>query len=182
VFIYWREQVVPEQVPPLNDVREEVVRAWKLQQALPLARAQAERMAKQAAEAARPLAEVFADNAAKVITTNPFTWMTLGALPGSMRREPPRLSVVTGKTTGGEGVTIAGAGQDFMQAVFDLDVGQVGVAVNQPQKFVYVVRVLTVEPSDEQRREAFFAAGMTSEVYDLSGCNRTPSPAAGTSS
>ncbi len=76
------------------------------------------------------------------------------------------LSPVTG-TAGDQPVTISGAGQDFMQAVFDLDVGQVGVAVNQPQKFVYVVRVDSQEPTDEQRRDAFFAAGITPEVNYL---------------
>ncbi len=167
LFLYWREQVVPEQVPPLEEVRSQVVKVWKLQQALPRARARAESMAKQAADAARPLTEVFADNATHVITTHPFTWMTRGALPGSLQQAPPRLSTVTGTTLDGQRVTIFGAGQDFMRAVFDLDVGQVGVAVNQPQKFVYIVRVVDMEPGEQQRRDAFFAAGLTPEVLSL---------------
>jgi hypothetical protein len=165
LFIYWREEVVPEEVPPLTTVRDEVVKAWKMQNALPLARTKAEQLAKQAGEAGKPLSEVFVDNAANVIKSNPFSWMTRGALPGSMGAQP-MLSPVTG-TAGGQPVTISGAGQDFMQAVFDLDVGQVGVAVNQPQKFVYVVRVDSQEPTDEQRRAAFFAAGITPEVNYL---------------
>ena len=165
LFVYWREEVVPEEVPPLTSIRDEVVKAWKLQKALPLARAKAEQLAKQAAEAGKPLSEVFVDNAANVIKSNPFSWMTRGALAGSTDARP-MLSPVTG-TAGGQPVTISGAGQDFMQAVFDLDVGQVGVAVNQPQKFVYVVRVDSQEPTDEQRRDAFFAAGITPEVNYL---------------
>ena len=38
LFVYWRDEVVPEEVPPLDTIRDEVVRAWKLQKALPLAR------------------------------------------------------------------------------------------------------------------------------------------------
>ena len=165
LFIYWREEVVPESVPALAEIREEVVRAWKMKQALPLARAKAEQLAKQAGEAGKPLSEVFTDNAAKVIKSNPFTWMTRGAMPGSTSGGST-LSSVSGKA-GEEAVTVSGAGEDFMRAVFDLKPGHVGVAVNQPESFVYVVRVETEEPSDEIRRDEFFKSGMTMEVLDL---------------
>ena len=91
--------------------------------------------------------------------------MTRGASPGSTAGQP-MLSQVNGMA-GDQPVTIAGAGGDFMQAVFDLSVGQVGVAVNEPETFVYVVRLDSEEPTDEQRREAFFAAGLTPEVNYL---------------
>ncbi|MHB9080613.1 MAG: hypothetical protein ACYC3X_24325 [Pirellulaceae bacterium] len=165
LFVYWRDEVVPEEVPLLDAIRDEVVRAWKMQKALPLARAKTEQMAQQAADAAKPLAEVFADNATKVIKTNPFSWMTLGSVPGSSSGQPT-LSQVNGKAAD-QSVTIAGAGGDFMQAVFDLSVGQVGVSVNEPETFVYVVRLDSEEPSDEQRRESFFTAGLTPEVNYL---------------
>ena len=165
LFIYWREEVIPEAVPPLEEIREEVVRAWKMKQALPLARAKAEQLAKQAGEAGKPLSEVFADNAAKVIKSNPFTWMTRGAMPGSTSGGAT-LSTVSGKA-GEEAVTISGAGDDFMRAVFDLKPGLVGVAVNQPESFVYVVRVDSEEPNDEVRRDEFFKSGMTMEVLEL---------------
>jgi hypothetical protein len=141
------------------------VRAAKLQKALPLARVKAEQMAKEAAEAGKSLAETFADNATKVITSNPFSWMTRGAMPGSSSGQPT-LSPVNGMA-GQQPVTVAGAGDDFMRAVFDLGVGQVGVAVNEPETFVYVVRVDSEEPTDEQRRAAFFTAGLTPEVNYL---------------
>jgi len=162
LFIYWREEVQPEELPPLDGIRDEVVAAWKMRQALPLARTKAEQLAKQVADAGKPLSEVLVDNAANIIRSNPFSWMTRGALPGSTGAQP-MLSSVTG-TANGQPVSIAGAGQDFMQAVFDLNVGQVGVAVNQPQRFVYIVRVESEEPPEEQRRDAFFAAGITPEV------------------
>ena len=51
-----------------------------------------------------------------------------------------------------------------MEGVFALEVGQLGVAIDQPQKFAYVVRVTSSEPPEEQRREAFFTSGVTPEV------------------
>ncbi|MHB0959535.1 MAG: hypothetical protein ACYC0X_28965 [Pirellulaceae bacterium] len=165
LFVFWRTEVVPEAVPPLDEIRDQVVRTAKMQKALPKARAQAEEMATLAAESGKPLAEVFADNATKVIKSNPFSWMTRGAMPGSTSGQP-MLSPVNGMA-GDQPVTVAGAGNDFMQAVFDLDVGQVGVAVNEPQTFVYVIRIEGEEPPEEQRRAAFFAAGLTQEVNYL---------------
>ncbi len=165
VFTYWREEVEPESVPLLDDVRDDVVRAWKMQQALPLARAKAEQLAQQAAQSGQPLVAVFPDNASQVIRSDPFSWMTRGAMPGGMPMRPT-LSPVKGQA-GDRRVSVAGAGEDFMRAVFDLQVGQVGVAVNQPQTFVYVVRIEAEEPSDQQRREAFFAAGLTNELAEL---------------
>ena len=137
LYLYWRTEVVPEAVPPLEEIREEVARASKMQKALPLAEKKAADMARQAAEAAKPLAEVFADNAKKVIRTTEFSWMTRGALPGSTGSRPI-LSPVNGFADG-QPVSVSGAGNDFMKAVFALAVGQVGTAVNQPQTFVYLV-------------------------------------------
>ncbi len=36
LFLFWRNEVQPEAVPALEEVRDEVVRAWKMRQALPL--------------------------------------------------------------------------------------------------------------------------------------------------
>jgi hypothetical protein len=130
-----------------------------------LARAKAEQLAKQAGEAGKPLNEVFPDNAAKVIKSNPFTWMTRGAVPAGTS-EGATLSTVSGKA-GDESVTISGAGGDFMRAVFDLEPGHVGVAVNQPETFVYVVRTESEDPSDDVRRDEFFKSGMTRDVLEL---------------
>ena len=136
-----------------------------MKQALPLARAKAEQLAKQAGEAGKPLSEAFPDNAAKVIKSNPFTWMTRGAVPAGTS-EGATISTVSGKA-GEESVTISGAGGDFMRAVFDLEPGHVGVAVNQPETFVYVVRAETEEPGDDVRRDEFFKSGMTMDVLEL---------------
>ena len=160
----------PEKVPELDEVREQVIAAWKMKQALPLAQAEAEQMAKQAREAGKPLGEVFPESADTVISTSQFSWMTRGSMPGGMGGRP-MLSPVNG-IADNQPVNVSGAGNEFMRSIFGLDVGQVGTATNEPQAFVYVVRIESEDLSEEDRREAFYAyatssTGLTQEIYSL---------------
>ncbi len=137
-----------------------------MQQALPLAEAKAVALAKQAtADTGKSLAEVFPESASSVIRTTQFSWMTRGSLPsGSGGR--PMLSPINGMADN-RPVNVAGAGNDFMAAVFALDVGQVGTATDEAHAFVYVVRIDSEDLTDEQRREAFFTGGYTQDVHSL---------------
>jgi len=165
LFLYWRVEQQPEKTPELEEVRSEVVEAWKLQQALPLAETKAEALAEEARGKGGRLAEAFPESASQVITTMQFSWMTRGSMPGGTGGRP-MLSPVNG-TAGGQPVNIAGAGNEFMRSVFSLDVGQVGVATNEPHTFVYVVRINSEDLSDEQRREAFYTTGLTPDINNL---------------
>ena len=63
--------------------------------------------------------------------------------------QPPlRLSEIDG---------IDQAGPDFMRAVFALDVGQVGVAMNHPKTHMYVIRVTFQNKSAEVLQSDFLA-------------------------
>ncbi len=165
LYLFWRTEEQPEAVPTLEEVRSEVVQAWKLREAVPLAQAKAQEMAQQAQEAGKPLAEVFPESATKVIRTTPFSWMTRGAVPMGSGGSPV-LSPVRG-TADNQPVSLAGIGADFMKSVFSLDVGKVGTATDQPERFVYVVRIDSEELTDDQRREAFFASGYSQDVHAL---------------
>ena len=96
----------------------------------------AEEYASRAREAGKPLAEVFKGDAnLKVTDTNLFSWLTTGNVPmdpGSL----PHISEV-------DGVEIPG--NAFMEKVFSLSPGQVGVAMNHPESEVYVVRLAEFE-------------------------------------
>ncbi len=67
-------------------------------------------------------------------------------------------------------------GPEFMKAVFGMDIGDVGIAVNHPQTIVYVVRVISVTPSEKTLEDRFTRA--TSDnlggaaIYDLSDRQR----------
>jgi hypothetical protein len=59
------------------------------------------------------------------------------------------------------------AGPDFMEGVFSLRAGEVGVAVNNPETIVYVVRVMSESPPAATLREMFLASGITSDVVSI---------------
>ena len=166
LFLFWRTEEQPERVPELDEVRDEVVRAWKMKQALPLAQEKAVALAKQAADATgESLADVLPESAKTVIRTTQFSWMTRGSMPGGAGGRP-MLSPINGMADN-RPVNVANAGNDFMAAVFALDVNQVGTATDEAHAFVYVVRIESEDLTDEQRREAFFAGGYTPDVGSL---------------
>jgi len=150
-YVYWRTDETEEKKPELAEVRQQVVEAWKFTKALELAKAEAQKQADKA-QGAASLKEIVADPT-KVITTIPFSWLTTGSL--AFGSGMPSLSEVDG---------IELAGTEFMDAVFSLKPGQAGVAVNQSHRTVYVVRVVSQEPSDDVLKEQFLESGQTPPV------------------
>ena len=145
LYLFWKLEEVDERVPELDEpeVRERVVRAWKMVQARTLAEQEAERLAAKAREAGQALRAVFPDRAeaAEIVESDPFSWLTYGGIhPLMAQGRPPRISEVRGVTMPGD---------DFMQAVFGLDVGGVGVAPNAPKSEYYVVRLIESNPAPE---------------------------------
>jgi len=152
-FLYWKTKETEPFVPPLEDIRDEVVDAWKSQEAFQLAKAEAEKLAK-ATKGDKPLKESLDPDMAKRLLEPPaFTWLTHGAMP--MGSGAPMLNVVEG---------VEHAGQEFMQAVFRLKTGEVGVAVNTPHTVAYVVRLASESPPEEQRRTQFVEGGLTGDM------------------
>ena len=152
-FLYWKTKEEEPFVPALQDIRDEVVDAWKSKEAYQLAKAEAEKLAK-AAKGDKPLKESLDAALAKNVLEPPaFTWLTRGAMP--MGSGAPMLNVVEG---------VQYAGQEFMQAVFALKPGEVGVAVNTPRTVAYVVRIVSESPSEEQRRTQFVEGGLTGDM------------------
>lgn len=146
LYLFWKTAEEEAFVPPLDQIEGRVKLAWKMKQARELARKRAEEYAVQARSLKKPLAELFAAQSKLSITdTGPFSWLTQGnvpAQPGAL----PRLSEVTG---------VDRAGPEFMKATFDLESGGVGVALNEPQTFAYVIRVIDFEPPLDELRDDF---------------------------
>lgn len=146
-FLFWKIEEAKEFVPTLDEIRGQVIEAWKMRSARKLAAEKAEELAAEARSADKPLREVFGGRAGvEVIDTGTFTWMTFGSAGQFSRNQPPRLSAVRG---------IPEAGHDFMRQVFSLETGQVRLAFNAPETVVYVVRVASMEPSEVVLRETF---------------------------
>ncbi len=139
----------------------DVERAWKMEKARPLALEEAQRLADQATQSGQSLGEVFgADDGRQVTESDPFSWLTIGATPFT-RNFQLRLNEVAG---------VDDAGPAFMQAVFNLGVGDVGVAVNHPQAVVYVVRVVR-HASTMRKLQDNFLLSSASEVNQVRQAN-----------
>jgi len=153
-FLFWKieeedwmsDEGEDESVPELDEIRDEVVDAWRRIEAFKLAKAEAESLAKKAKgdEPLEASLELDEEQAKEVVKTGEFSWMSGGATPTGMGR--PMISPVFG---------IESPGKDFMKAVFALKPGETGVAVNQPQAIVYVVRVISEPRNEAQRRTEF---------------------------
>ncbi len=146
VYLFWRTQLERPYVPPLDQIRDPVVRAWKMIKARELASRRGKEYAEQSQSLHKSLAELFGSQGTlKVTETQPFSWLTFGNVPVQPGVRP-RLSEV-------EGVDLAGPA--FMKTVFGLHPDGVGVAINEPQDTVYVVRLVEFEPSLGELRDAF---------------------------
>lgn len=152
-FLFWKVEDDPERDVELDEpgVREQVVQAWKLRAARPLARQDADRLADEARKAGQSLKQVFASRGMKVIEPEPFSWLTFGFLPPPLSTIEARLSSPAG---------IDSAGEEFMGAVFALEPGQVGTALNQPQTVAYVVRVVEFLPPQDVLWNDFLKRGL----------------------
>jgi len=149
-YVVMKAEDVPGKIPALDEIRDEVVRAWKFSKAAELAKKDAEAKAKEAQEKGVSLSELFADNTKiAVVKTDPFSWYTGGAISRiSGQQEPFRLSEPEG---------VVAAGPEFMQAVFDLTEGEVGAALNNDHTIAYVVRVADRQSTPEELRQAYLA-------------------------
>ena len=150
-YLSWKTEARPDYTPEFDDVRDEVERVWRLLEARPLARAEAEKLAKAVSEGATMAAAAAAaaegDESLEVREIGPFTWLTRGTAPfGS----PPMLSQPEGLQMPGE---------EFMEAVFALEPGQTTVAFNEPKTVCYCVRLVALEPDEDTLRSRFIDDG-----------------------
>jgi len=151
----------------LAEVRDVVEQRWKEVEARSLALARAEALANEARTSDRLLAEIFAGrNDVPVVDTEPFTWKTYGALhpiTAVRQRVPPVLGEVreSGVVVGNaefDNELIFAPGWDFMEAVYSLQIGEIGVVFNQPQTVAYIVRLTDSSPSADVLWEQFQTA------------------------
>ncbi|MEX0938066.1 MAG: hypothetical protein WDZ59_09415 [Pirellulales bacterium] len=146
-YVIYKTADEPGYVPKLDELRDQVVRQWKMQKAAELAKQAAEKMADTARTGTVPLAELYpAAEGYEVIQTDPFSWLTMGALSPTRPEITYRLNEIEG---------VEAAGPDFMQTVFGLDEGEFAVATNHPETVAYVVRLASHVTPIEQLHEDF---------------------------
>jgi hypothetical protein len=148
-YLFWKTDDQEARVPVFSDVRSEVVQVWKLREARRPMIERAEELAKKAREAGKSLKDAIVGQPGLEVTETPaFSWLTTGSAGQASQRTPPRLGEVPGTID---------IGEEFMQHVFDLQVGDVGVAENHPQTVAYVVRPTSSEPPQAVLRDMFLA-------------------------
>lgn len=146
-YLSWKTEDQQQFVPSFPAARDDVVRAWGIVEARPLALAAAEQLAADVRAGTTSLADAAAARGGlEVVKVGPFTWLDRGTAPfGST----PELSHPEG---------LAMPGEEFMRAVFGLEPGQAAVAFNEPKTVCYVVQLVGLEPAEPQLRELFLSA------------------------
>ena len=84
-----------------------------------------------------------------VVESGQFSWLTLGYLTNGR----PQLSQVPG---------VEYAGNDFMRSVFELQQGEAGVAINNPETTAYLVYIKTDESNRDRRKRCQLWLGSSS--------------------
>lgn len=161
-YIVMMKSDTPGRVPEFAEVRDEVIKAWKMQKAAELAEKRATELAKKAEESKQPLTEFFADTPdTKVVRTDSFSELTggdVGVFNGQL--QPFRLSQPEG---------LVAPGPEFMKKVFELKDGQVAGVLNHDHTIAYVVRVVEHQPPLTELHTAYLQdAGSWPGAYIMS--------------
>ena len=140
IYIFWKTDSSEEEVPKFEDegIRATVLAAWKMDKAREIARKEAEKLAEEARQDKNTLIEVIG-SLRPVEKSGPFTWMMRAPAPGAQGQTRLMMSRVE---------HVDKPGDKFMSKVYDLDVGEIGVAMNRPENVAYVVQLEETEPSD----------------------------------
>lgn len=137
-FLGWKLEDVPPRVPPLDEVRDQVVHAWKREQARTLAERDANAIAEKARQNGGDLKSAAGDRL--VLPTAEIA--KLSASIESLTQQglvPPRATEIP---------EIPGAGDALRDALFGLKPGEVVVAPNAAKSQYYVLALNKRTPAD----------------------------------
>lgn len=142
-YLFWKTEERPAYIPELSDIREEVVEAWKRNQARQLAEDAAKALSAKVKSEGENVWDDALNTAERslVIETDPFTWMTRFN-EFMMTSNVPKLDAV---------------GPAFMQEVFATPAGQPAVAPNMSRNVFYVFRVTELNPPESDLQQRFNA-------------------------
>lgn len=132
-YVFWKTEEHPAEVPPLEEIRDEVVQAWKLEKARDLAKAAAEKAAQEAnakAASMKPNAEGKRESALTALY--PKKAKSAGQFTFLPHQFDP---------TAGEISNVENAGPELRQAIFTLREGEVSYGPNADRSIYYLVEV-----------------------------------------
>jgi hypothetical protein len=129
--LYWKTEDRRPEPLPMNDVKEELAKLWRLDAARPKSKEQAEAIAKKATEAQGNL-EASLSEGQTVESTEPFPrvrTMASDLTPGREQTLPVRIA------------KIPGAGESFLDEVFKHKEGEIFVLPDDKKENYYVVKI-----------------------------------------
>ena len=141
-YLFWKTADEREEVPKFEAVRQEVLKAWQLVQARPLALKKARSLADEARDAHKSFHALLANQPnAHVLTPPKFSW-----LPSGRDVSETGVSEVKGLNL---------PGSDFMRAVFALEPGATTAVFNAPHTIAYAIYLDDLSPSYNVRWDEF---------------------------
>ncbi len=149
-YLVTKIQDVPEKIPAFEDIRSEVLAAWKKQEAAKLALKKAEELAQQCEELGESLSNFVVGKPYEVVTTDLFSWLTFGSTAEIERG--PRL---------GEAPPLEAVGPEFMEKAFELKDKAVAAVLNYDDTFAYVIQLDRRERPEEELHKLFLAEANT---------------------
>jgi|GEM_PF-1611039 len=150
-YVVIKVEDVPRHVPKFDEIRDQVLAAWKARQASKRALEKAEGWATEVLASNESFGDFFrakqlADHSkVEIVTTDLFSWLTFGATPAEMQRGP-RL---------GEAPPLVAVGPNFMTKAFEIKKGEVKVLQNYDRSQAYVARLHQRQRSEEELHKLF---------------------------
>ena len=161
-FLSWKIDEREGNIPEFKAVRDEVLEAWKRIKARDLALKKATEYAEMVRKANEPMKEVFAkEKDLPVSEVGPFAWLTRPSVPfGSQQAPPSHYPRIPG---------VENPGEEFMEATFRLQPGEVAAALNHPKSIAYVIYAVKFEPTDTVLEQEFMVKIREYDRYSDAG-------------
>ncbi len=142
-YVAWKIDERAASIPTLEEARDEVILAIRTAEARKLARAEAEKLAKDFNTSDQPVRQLIPEERSSLLfeSVGPFSWMnSFGFGMQPFMGNVPELDSV---------------GEAFMRQVFTSELDQWGVAANAPETVFYVVRPTEFSPSTDELHQRF---------------------------
>lgn len=162
-YVSWKIDETEAYTPELDEVRDDVIRYIRRQEAKELAKEAAEKMVQQLNQTDADLKSLVPEDrtANYYEGLGPFTHLQIVGQFRVARSNVPELDSI---------------GEEFMNAVFSTDVDAASMAINQPERAVYVIVPTAFDPATDDLKEQFrqpfnrqmasLIASGTSEIQD----------------
>ncbi len=155
-FLVVKIEDKPARIPPLDEIRDDVVRVWKLRKAAQMALEEADKIKKEAETSGESLDILLASKPYETETTDMFSWLDFGTTPLEYLQYSPRRPQIS------DAPPLEAVGLDFMEKAFGLQADQLATVLNHNQSNAYLIRLAKRENTEDELRKQFLAEANSS--------------------